>query len=108
MPAYSPASATAPAGTRGRGAAIRGTAHSSRRPLRYAKPGAKPEKATRNSVPVNRPTASSGLTPQCPATKARSSPSKVVGTSTRGPGGGAADGSGAQPGSPSATCEGDA
>ena len=64
MPAYSPASATEPAGTRGRGAASRGTAHSSRRPRRYAKPGAKPQNATVNPVSVKRATAASADMPQ--------------------------------------------
>src|SRR4051812_17683888 len=103
MPANSAASATEPAGTRVRGVPRRGTFQG--RPERYAKPGAKPQKATRSSVPVSTSTTSSSLDPASSATNGRSTPSKRTST-VRGGSGGTDAGSKAQPDSSAASAAG--
>ena len=69
-----PANPTEPAGRRVRGVLRRGTFRLGWPPLRYAKPGAKPVKATVYSLPVWRCTTSSAVMPRICATSARSSP----------------------------------
>jgi len=92
MPAYSPATATLPAGTRGRGVSSRGTASEDGNPVRYANPGAKPQNATRNSMP---PRTSGTEEPQSDATKDTSGPPYRMGISTSRPSTAAAPAGGA-------------
>ena len=68
-----------PAGTCVRGVACRGTARLGGSPVRYAKPGAKPQNATRNSVRVCDGDRSAALIRQAAATSSRSGPSYHVG-----------------------------